>query len=173
MLVLRVGRLSRWNNRDFRNPQHVEDAARDMDLAPDEEGLSVFTVADEGEEQQVAVRFAMTCRNRPDHLDYVTFPAELASDLGLDVRHVPRPELDDYLTARHFEIVGLTVGLGQQLARAILENRSYRVHRIRDRDLTALGAALCREHPRLRDHLRGSWPGLMAKLLDQTQSGSG
>src|SRR4051812_44954204 len=115
----------------------------------------------------------MTCRNRPDHLDYIVFPAELASDLGLSVSQVPRSELDEYLSERHIEIAGLTPDLSRQFARAILESSSHTVRRIRDRDLPALGAALCREHPQLRAHLRGNWPGLMAKELDEPDSSSG
>src|ERR1700677_2622542 len=86
MWVLRVGRKARWEGpRDASDPGQIAEAAEDLRLGPDEVGLSVYRIVDPAEVQEVAVRFALTCRRKPEHLDYVLFPGELATDLGLDV----------------------------------------------------------------------------------------
>jgi hypothetical protein len=88
--LLRVGRLRRWSSdRDPRRPEDVAEAVRDLNLDVGEVGLSVFRVEERDEAREVAVRFALTCRARPQHVDFVVFPSELASDLGLVVAHVP------------------------------------------------------------------------------------
>jgi hypothetical protein len=91
-----------------------------LELAPDEDGLSVYRVAGEEDAREVSVRFALTCRDSPRNVDYVAFPAELAEALGLAVAHVPSEELDTYLSERHHEILGLTAEQGLRLAAAIL-----------------------------------------------------
>jgi hypothetical protein len=86
MWVLRVGRKARWEApRDASDPGQIAETAEDLRLGPDEVGLSVYRIDDPAEVQEVAVRFALTCRSKPEHLDYVLFPGELATDLGLDV----------------------------------------------------------------------------------------
>src|SRR4051794_166409 len=99
MLVLRIGRQARWAaDRVAADPEHVAQAALDLELAPDETGLSVFRVEGEDERREVAVRFALTCREKPAHVDFVEFPTELATTLGLTVAPAPMPELDPYLS---------------------------------------------------------------------------
>ena len=83
MLVLRVGRKARWEgDLPADDPGRISQAALDLQLGPDEVGLSVFRVEGEEETVEVAVRFALTCRDRPAHVDFVVFPAELATELG-------------------------------------------------------------------------------------------
>ena len=166
MLVLRVGRKARWEegDRPADDPLRVSQAALDLQLAPDEAGLSVFQVEGEDEPREVAVRFALTCRDRPAHVDFVVFPAELATGLGLTVAPVPIEGLDPDLNARHHEIIGLTPELTGRLASSILVSADRRVGRVRDRDVAALGAELCRRDPELRNHLRGDWASRLASL---------
>jgi hypothetical protein len=170
MLLLRVGRLRRWErSRDPGNPDDVAEAARDLQRGEGEPGLSLYRVEDEGDCREVAVRFGITQRGAPQHVDSVVFPSDLATDLGLTVVSIPCLGLDPYLNDRHHEILGLTPELGLRLAEAILAHAERRVERIRERDLITLGRELCRQHPEVRGYLKGSWP----ELLDPNPGGSG
>lgn len=167
MLIMRIDRKGRWTtDRSADNPAHVEDAAGGLELDPGEEGLSVFRAEGELEQREVAVRFAMTCRQRPANLDYVVFSSELALNLGLTICHVPQEGLDPYLSERHCEIRGLTTELGRRLAASILAENSRRVERLREREIPMLGAQLCRKVPQLHNYLRGRWAEVLAKLSD-------
>jgi len=160
--LLRVGRLRRWGfERDAGRPEDVAEASRDLRLDAGEEGLSVYHVEREGESLEVAVRFALTCRTNPQHLDYVVFPSELASDLGLTVRYIPSEHVDAFLNARHYEIDGLTPDLSLRLAASILACAGRRVERVREHDLLALGTNLCRRDPELKSSLKGHWATLL------------
>jgi hypothetical protein len=165
MLVLRVGRKARWEgDLPADDPGRISQATLDLQLGPDEAGLSVFRVEGEDETVEVAVRFALTCRERPAHVDFVVFPAELATVLGLTVALVPIEGLDPALNARHHEIIGLTPELSSRLAASILATPERRVGRVRDRDLVALGAELCGRDPELRNYLRGEWAAKLTPL---------
>jgi hypothetical protein len=160
--LLRVGRLRRWGfERDASRAEDVAEASRDLVLDVGEKGLSVYHVAGEAEAHEVAVRWALTCRSRTQHMDYVVFPSELASDLGLTVSSVPDQDLEPFLNARHYEIIGLTPELASQLAAAILGYAGRRVERIPEKDLTKLGAELCHREPELKKYLIGEWATLL------------
>jgi hypothetical protein len=91
MLVLRVGREARREGAlPTDDPGRISQATLDLQLGPDEIGLSVFRVEGEDETIEVAVQFALTCRDRPAHVDFVVFPEELATDLGLTGQLLPR-----------------------------------------------------------------------------------
>lgn len=109
MLILRIGSRGRWaSDRVADNSAHVEAAAKDLKLGPRHKGLSVYRAEDQDEQEEVALRFALTCRDvKTDHVDYVVFPAELAENLGLTVTHQPLDGLDPYLNERHYEIIGM------------------------------------------------------------------
>src|SRR5437868_15313742 len=94
-------------------------------------------------------------------MDYVVFPSELASDLGLTVLCVPSQDLEPFLNARHYEIIGLTPKLASQLAAAILGDAGRRVERIPEKDLTKLGAELCLHDPELKKYLIGEWTAML------------
>ncbi len=83
-------------------------------------------------------------------MDYVVFPAELASSLGLSVESMPAHGLDPRLDARHHEIIGLTPDLQLRLAAAILASGEAHVARIPERELPKLGAELFALDPELR-----------------------
>jgi hypothetical protein len=156
--LLRVGRQRRWGfERDASNPDDVAEASLDLQLAVDEDGLSVYRVEDETESLEVAVRWALTCRSKPQPMDYVVFPSELASDLGLTVAQTSREELDPFLNARHYEITGLTPELGRRLAQAILGHAGRRVVRVKEKDLPSLGAEICRGDSELKKYLKREW----------------
>ena len=96
-----------------------------MKLGSDERGLSVFRVDEKNEDEvrEVGVHFALTCRRKPDNLDYILFPAELATNLGLAVTPTPVDGLHPYLKDRHYEILELTEDLRLRLADAIWAGR--------------------------------------------------
>jgi hypothetical protein len=160
--LLRVGRQRRWSlERDAAQPEDVIEAAEDLRLDEREEGLSVYQVEGEGEALEVALRFALTLRPKIQPMDYVAFPSELASNLGLTVSHVPRRDLDPLLGERHHEIFGLTDEDRRRLAEAILSHPGRLVNRVREKDLPRLGAELCRRDPGLRKYLKGAWAALL------------
>jgi hypothetical protein len=160
MLLLRVGRKSRWDfDRRSDEPGHVEAAASDLSLRPADQGLlSVYKVECESDEREVALRYAVTCRNKPEPLDYVVFPADLATALGLTVAHEPSAEIDPYLSDRHYGISGLDEDLARRLAAAILAHSERRVRRIPERALDGLAISLLRREPGLEPYLKGIWP---------------
>jgi hypothetical protein len=163
-----VGRQRRWSfERDAARPEDVVEAAKDLQLDENEEGLSVYRVEGEGEALEVALHFALTLRPKLQPMDYVAFPSELASDLGLTVSRVPRADLVPYLGERHYEIAGLTAEGRLRLAEAILRHSGRHVNRVRESDLPRLGAELCRRDPELRKYLKGIW----ATLLDDSTTG--
>jgi hypothetical protein len=171
MFLLRVGRFHRWEgSRDSRQPEEVAEAARDLQLAEGEVGLSVYRVEDQIDCREVAIRFAVTQRAKLQHLDYVVFPPNLAMDLGLTVEPVPRTGLDPYLNDRHHEIFGLTPELTLRLAEAILASDGRQVERIRRHDVVTLAGALYRLHPELRDYMKGSWAELLKGYLSDPPS---
>jgi hypothetical protein len=169
VLILRVGRIARWaTDRTADEPAHVDQAAIDLRLAPGEAGLSVFRADSAEEQREVAIRFALVCRDwPPDHLDYIVFPVDLATTLGLSVSPVPRDDLDLYLRHRHQEIFGLTPELVQRLALAILAHRGRQVERLGKRHLPALAAEICRRDPEIRRYLGAGW----AAWLDSSTPG--
>ncbi len=71
MLLLRVAREARWNVA-LDGPtaaERIKTAALDLMLAPAEEGLSVYEVGGEADQREVAVRFALACRDKPDNIN--------------------------------------------------------------------------------------------------------
>jgi hypothetical protein len=150
----------------------VDQAAIDLRLAPGEAGLSVFRADGAEEQREVAIRFALVCRDwPPDHLDYVVFPAELATTLGLSISPVPRDDLDLYLRHRHHELFGMTPELAQRLASAILAHDGRQVERLGKRHLPALAAEVCRRDPEIRTYLGEGWAAGLAPLLDDSTPG--
>jgi hypothetical protein len=173
MLILRIGNRGRWTgDRDAQDDEHVEAAAKDLKLGPRHQGLSVFRAETEAEQQEVALRFALTCRDaRPEHVDYVAFPSSLAEDLGLIVAHRPYDDLDPYLSERHYEMIGLTPELGLHLATAILKHEDRLAGRLEKQEVPALGADLCRRDSRIRSYLGDGWPERLRPLLGDPETG--
>ena len=172
MWVLRVGRKARWEvDRDASDPGQVAEAAEDLRLGPGEAGLSIFRIDEEDEVREIGVRYALTCRRKPEHLDYVLFPEDLATDLGLTVTPTSTAGLHPYLNDRHYEILGLTEELRLRLAAAILGREDRRVGRIRVKALIALGLEVCRRDPTLREHLKGDWPSKLSLSTDPASGG--
>jgi hypothetical protein len=172
MLLLRIANRARWaTDRVADDLSHVADAAVDLKLKPREDGLSAFHVEGQEDSREVAVRFALTCRDDPRHVDYLVFPSELAEHLGLVTAYVPREDLDPWSSARHYEILGLTPELTLRLAATILAHAGRSVERVQKGDLIPLGAELCRRDPELRKHLRDDWVPRLTPLLGDVAPG--
>jgi len=167
MLILRIGNRGRWvPDRVAGDAEHAEAAAQDLARKPDEPGLSVFR-AEEKEQRQLAVRFAVTLRDaKPRPLDYIVFPAELAEGLGLTVAHVPQEGIDPFLGERHYEILGLTPELERRLAAAILASEEHKVERVGKGEIPPLASEICRRDPALWSFLGDGWPEKLAPLMD-------
>ncbi len=82
-----------------------------------------------------------------------------------------RADLDLFLGARHYEILGLTPELTVRLAAAILADASRRIGRVPKDDLEPLGAEICRRDPEFQKHLKGDWATRLAPLLDDSTLG--
>jgi hypothetical protein len=167
MLLMRIGRQARWAfDRVADNPDHVSDAAKDLRLDEGEGGLSVYKLEGEEERREIAIRFAVTCRDwPPDPLDCVVFSEGLATGLGLTVALVPRSDLDPYLDRRHCEIIGLTPELALRLAAAILADPGRQVDRLRAKDIPPLASDLLRRDPGMISYLGEGW----SEKLDPTK----
>jgi hypothetical protein len=167
MLLLRIGRQARWAvDRVAENPDHVIDAAKDLRLDEGEGGLSVYKLEGEQESREIAIRFAVTCRDwPPDPLDSVVFSEELATGLGLTVVLVPRSDLEPFLDRRHCEIIGLTPELALRLAAAILADPGRQVDRLRAKEIPPLASDLLRRDPGTISYLGKGW----SEKLDPTQ----
>jgi hypothetical protein len=162
MFLLRIGSLGRWrSDRGVLEANAAASAAADLTLRARESGLSVYRVEGAGESTEVALRYALTCRDEPRNVDYIMFPSELPEAIGLSVVPAPMPDLEPYLSERHEEILGLTPELSLKLAEAILADGRSRYERIARADLESAGAELCRRDPELKKHLH---PGVMKKL---------
>jgi hypothetical protein len=168
MFLLRIGSLGRWpSDRGVLGADAAAKAAADLALRARDSGLSVFRVEGAVESTEVALRYALTCRDEPRNVDYVVFPSDLPTALGLSVVPAPTPDLEPYLSERHEEILGLTPELSLKLAAAILADGRWRTERIARADLESAGAELCRRDPGLKNHLHPEvikkLPGLMGK----------
>jgi hypothetical protein len=174
MLLLRIGIRSRWAaDRTADEPDHVARAAVDLELRPDEDGLSVFRVEGGDDSREVAVRFALNCRDDRGPIDYLVFPSELVERLGLVVASFPREDLDSRLSERHYEILGLTPELTIRLAAAILADTGRHVERVQKGDVIRLAVEICRRDPELQDRLKGDWATKLAPLLGDSTSRGG
>src|SRR5438876_11318372 len=97
--------------------------AQDLQLRPDENGLSVFASKDNSEAELIGQLFAFTCMRRPQDLDYLLIPPECFGAVGLSVSPVPQPEtFHPFLSDRHHEVYGLTPESTEQLTRSILSH---------------------------------------------------
>src|SRR5437016_5727951 len=99
MFLLRIGSFGRWpSDRGVLGADAAAKAAADLTLRGEETGLSVFRVEGDAEPTEVALRFALTCRNDTRNVDYVVFPTELPGALGLSVVPAPTPDLEPFLS---------------------------------------------------------------------------
>jgi hypothetical protein len=154
---LRIGRQGRWTGKSPHDPGHVAEAARDLALRPDEEGLTIFRALDAGEAMHLARVFALTCRDRPANLDYVLIPEDCLSDVRLSVVKKPDPNLHPYLSERHYEIVGTDVETSRALAARIIAHAEHQVRRLKEGEIKQLAAGLVEEDPKLQHFLREGW----------------
>ena len=162
MWFWRVGRRPRWAETTSPTTAQVAEATRDLLLREQEEGLSVFQVAGEAGAERVAVLFAVTCRERPAHVDYVLIPPKCFASLpSVHLIQVPDTQLHPDLSARHYEAGGLTEELSKRLAEVILRHPGHQVHRLKDKNLCAMARRLVQANAILPTYLCGEWPGIL------------
>lgn len=140
------------------NSYYVPDVA----LRKNEEGLSLYSVADESDAKQVAHYYALTQMGY-DNLDYLLIPDGPWTILGLSPRHVPATGLPRFLSTRHFEVNGLTPSLETLLAAAILADANRTAHRLTRKTVLSVAQSYLSRDPGLRRLLHEEWE---AKLQD-------
>ena len=74
--ALRIGSVGRWRGQD------AAKAAKDLELRPGEEGLSVFWVEVQEDADRIGVLFGMYRRNKPREVDYIPDPRALCRPLS-------------------------------------------------------------------------------------------
>ena len=77
MLLVRIGRKSRWSSTE----PSVEEAVKDLSLRPEEKGLSVYKVDSIDLAEDVAKLFAPTARKSVDKIDFILFDESLVSSV--------------------------------------------------------------------------------------------
>jgi hypothetical protein len=103
---LRLGKRSRWKDRDATNSEHVAQAAEDLKPRASED-VSVYRVENLLDARRIASAHAITQRPKPDSIDFVLLPDDALSDLGLVPNHRPMSELPALLRELHYEIPSL------------------------------------------------------------------
>jgi len=94
MWLLRIANRGRWSEKSAEDSNHVDQAAKDVSLRKNEQGLSVFEVEDSAEADWVATLIALTTRpGRPERIDYLLIPPDCFAALGLVILPVPDPAL--------------------------------------------------------------------------------
>src|SRR5437763_9054392 len=138
MWLLRGVGKSRWEDRRADDPSHVTAAARDLSLRRGEDGLSLFEVEDEQDGQRVATWFGVHktfTLGRSDHVASIRIPSDDFARFGLIVVPAPDPDLGPPLSERHREAQGITEAISRDLAAAILEEKRFKLDRIKKQDV--------------------------------------
>src|SRR5713101_3249273 len=99
-VFLRIAKRQIWEPETGKVPT-VEDAVADLKLRPEEKGLSLYRLRNEGEVDELACVFSLALRDNPRHFEYVLFPASVLS--GYRVNPVSVPEHPRFLSERHHE----------------------------------------------------------------------
>jgi hypothetical protein len=146
MWLLRGVARTRWLDRRADDHAHVAVAARDLSLRPGEDGLSLFQVEDEEDGRRVATLLGVhkgSLRGHSDHVDDILVSSDDFARFGLGVVPVPDPTLGAVLSQRHREVKGITDDISTRLATALLEEKRFRLDRIKRQDIdrAALDAA--------------------------------
>jgi hypothetical protein len=138
MWLVRCVRKNRWENRRADDPLHVAEAARDLSLRRGEGGLSLYEVENEEDGKRVATLFGVhktRTLGHSDHVDYLLIPSDYFTRLGLTVVSAPDPNLGPQLSERHREANGITDQISLALAATILEERRFKLDRIKKQDI--------------------------------------
>lgn len=152
MLLVRIGRKSRWSSTE----PSVEEAVKDLSLRPEEKGLSVYKVDNIDLAKDVAKLFAPTARKSVDKIDFILFDESLVSSvegLALDKTGC---ELHPELAVLHYEIVGLDEQKTRLLATAILSS-PFNVERITEGDLIRAVRSRMEQDKRFKAYIYEEW----------------
>lgn len=130
---LRIGKASRWEQSETGELPAVEEAAKDLELRPQEQGLSIYRLDHEGEIMNLATVYSLTLRDNPAHFECVIFPASLLSGYIIDA--VPEPSHLPFLSDRHHEILNSSKQTPSQLAELILNSPDKKVQRVKRQEI--------------------------------------
>jgi hypothetical protein len=138
-----------------------------LSLRENEEGLSIYAVADDsvGQMQQVTADighyFSLTlggCNN----CDFLLIPDGAWNALELRPEQIDYNCLHPYLRNLHYEIRGLTPALAVQLAANVLADPTRQAGRLRKSQILEAAPGYLQNDPNLRGFLHHEW---VVKLL--------
>jgi hypothetical protein len=130
---LRIGKAQRWEQNETGELPTVEEAAKDLELRPQERGLSIYRLDHKDEITDLAALYSLTLRDNPAHFECVIFPASLLLDYRIEA--VPEPKHLSFLSDRHHEILDSSEQTPLQLAELILNSPDKKVQRIRRQEI--------------------------------------
>jgi hypothetical protein len=135
VLLVRIGRRARWQERSAGVEADVREAAKDLTLRDGETGLSVYRVSNREEARDVALGWALEKRDRDDHVDYL-----LVNEVSVTETHaltaVPDEEASDSrLRMLHCELTETVPDASRALARKLLASGLLGVERISRTDV--------------------------------------
>jgi hypothetical protein len=121
-----------------------------------EQGLSLYAVADESEANQIANYYALTQMGRTN-LDYLLIPDGPWNSIGLSPTKSPIETLPPFLAGRHYEVFELTEDLESRLAAAILADEGRTAHRLTKRTVQTAAQCYLDGDQTLRQYLHEEW----------------
>jgi len=156
-MLLRIGKRSRWKNKDAQNDDDVEGAAKDLSPREDED-VSMYRVESVDEALRVAAAHAFTYWAKPDNIDAIVLPEEAVVDAGLRPVHVPGKGLPTYLSDRHYEIPGFDdANMRLRVARNALGSGGVSATRIPKKQLWQLASDGVRMEPGVEEATSVRW----------------
>ncbi len=138
------------------HPEGPSYYVHDVTCRPTEEGLSLYSVADETEANILAHYFALTLTGY-DHLDYLLIPDSVWEDLGIRPGAFPYCDIHLFLSDRHQEVRGLTVALTTQLADLIWRNTGRQAYRLKKAAVKQAAPDYLESDSTLRPLLHEEW----------------
>jgi hypothetical protein len=168
VFFLRLAKVQRWQPDETGKSPAVDEAVVDFTLRPNENGLSLYKLHKEGEEDELASIYSLALRDNPGHFEYILFPASLLS--GYQVDRVPVDEHPRFLSERHYEIHEPSQEQLLLLTERILNSPDKKVQRIRQQQIVdfAVQQALI-ETEELRDRVGDRWKKLIEKKRPRTK----
>jgi hypothetical protein len=152
MLLVRIGRKSRWVGSD----SSADTAVKDLSLRPGEAGLSVYKIESLNEAVNIAKIHAPTARNKVDKIDFILFEESIIAEVeGLELRQSDS-SLHPELSSVHHEIYGLNSSRARLLAEAILGG-SFDVKRISEADLVESVKTRIKVDEKFKDYIHQDW----------------
>lgn len=152
MLLVRIGRKSRWLGSD----SSADTAVKDLSLRPGEAGLSVYKVDSINDAVRIAEIHAPTAWKKVNKIDFLLFEENIIAEIeGLELKQVDS-NLHPELSSAHHEIYGLSLGKAHLLAKAILGG-SFDVKRISETALVESVRSRIKVDEEFKDYIHQDW----------------